>query len=1711
MQQMTKRWLSLLLAAVLCVTAGGVPALAAELAEGNTAAADSQTGGEESSEPETGGGEAEDNDITTLPTLGEDRPVISDDAPTEGGDTGDTGDNGTGAAPENPETPENPENPSDNGGQPADDDSGKTPDGSFEDAGIKPAAPAPAPVSTALPEDFFTSVEFGKGYDETTGVLTPFGEGETISADTPITMEFHYEIPAGVSLTKDFAYEFEVEAPLAFKVDFDITGEDGKTVVAHGTTSKGTDGKTGFTLTFLDEAYCKEGSEGYFYVGATFEQSEIGIGGKKNIAIKADGKLITTIHPDFAQAEVKAEVKVEKTGKLDAENHKVDWTVTVTPNVWAEPESEEANKLLDHIHSLVVTDDLVGNHLVDLGENPAFTLDEASLKAVTKSGENAGTFAYTDGRLTFTGSEEALKKTSWPIKLTFTTTFDPDNADFLNSPNKKDDTITFSNEAKAKITAPSFKADENGQIVLDESEEGALKPEEVTANASVSITYASLKKSGKLTTGKTVHWSITAKNSLNQKNPRIVDTLPKLMELVEDGSLKWIDGTALVKGTDYNYDRKTNVLTIVLKKNTTEEQTVEYDTRFRDESTLTDAEKADLAKLTEVKNNAKLVLGGSDDGTGGTTAKEVTEPVHIGQALMRKRGVQYNPATHTTDWEIVIEPIDGKELHNVILTDVFDQTCGQYYVQGSMKMTLDGTEAKPDVIFNPEDKDDSHKTGFTLTIEDTHHTKRIVITYQTKMADAKKGEDGKDDKDGGQRFWGSNSGFYIWNTLTMSANGLPAKAEIKVWYRGTSTMLTKKVGSYDPKTHEISWTMTVNQNNMPVHNGKIVDTLNKDMPGSEDWEFVQDSVQFSDVSVKKAITFSDTKPQTMTISLKDFDKQITITYKTRLTDEGLKKLLGNGTQLTVKNSAQLTGKEVADTVKAEVSKTIGWDVLRKTVSFDGGNTATWCVDVNRNHAVITAPEGTHSIGISDTLQKGLVYLSDSLKVYQVDFDEGGNASNKHALTEGTEYKVDYDETNRTLSITWLNMSKMTKSYQVEFQTQVLVSGTYNNTVQFFGVANGTYDSEAGSKTWRLFSGGSAKLPSGSGMLRIIKTDGTTKKALDGVTFALKYADTGKTFITDTTDSEGKLEVGPLPAGKWIVEEVATKDGYKIPTVPVWTVDITSQNCTELPVENFSEKNVAVLTPQVTKAVSGAGAPTADFTFTLKADTAGAPMPAANNAAVTVNKGTDKAVAYFGQIQYTSAGDYEYTIQEQPGSADHFTYDTKAYKLYVHVERDSTTNQLTATAAYGESKAESLTITNKYQRYVKYAPAVTKRVKQTGPIAAPANEEFAFTLTGDSGYTDTVKAKTGAAAQFREIEFTGPGTYEFTITETEGTTPYMSYDKTAHKLVVTVTENTDGTLAASAKYNGADSLTVTNEYHEFVACTPEVTKKIDGANVPKDKTFTFELKADPETADAPLPERDKQTASVKDEGMAKFGAIEFSKAGTYKYILTEKNGGERGFTYDTAEHKLTVTVTKNAAGLLEAAAKYDGADSLTITNKYRKPSSGGGGTVTPNPKPTPDPDKPTPDPDKPTPDPDKPTPDPDKPTPDPVQPSNPDKPSQPDKPTPPHYPIDKVPDPNDPDAPDPIIIDDEKIPTSEFHIKENPDGTFEYVDEDDVPLSEWIERIEDEDVPNGPAQPEQPSRGPRTGTPLSIPLMLLIALVCAAGAAALTLFEKKKFR
>lgn len=132
----------------------------------------------------------------------------------------------------------------------------------------------------------------------------------------------------------------------------------------------------------------------------------------------------------------------------------------------------------------------------------------------------------------------------------------------------------------------------------------------------------------------------------------------------------------------------------------------------------------------------------------------------------------------------------------------------------------------------------------------------------------------------------------------------------------------------------------------------------------------------------------------------------------------------------------------------------------------------------------------------------------------------------------------------------------------------------------------------------------------------------------------------------------------------------------------------------------------------------------------------------------------------------------------------------------------------------------------------------------------------------------------------------------------------------------------------------------------VKSDPPVKKVVTG-NPDTPGSFTFTLTpADPAF---PMPEGSsdgKKEATVSGAGAYEFGDITFTKAGTYVYIITEKNNGQRGYSYDNASYTVTYVVTDNG-GRLEAARaiKRNGqaADDVVFTNDYKKDgnSSGGG--------------------------------------------------------------------------------------------------------------------------------------------------------------------------
>lgn len=102
---------------------------------------------------------------------------------------------------------------------------------------------------------------------------------------------------------------------------------------------------------------------------------------------------------------------------------------------------------------------------------------------------------------------------------------------------------------------------------------------------------------------------------------------------------------------------------------------------------------------------------------------------------------------------------------------------------------------------------------------------------------------------------------------------------------------------------------------------------------------------------------------------------------------------------------------------------------------------------------------------------------------------------------------------------------------------------------------------------------------------------------------------------------------------------------------------------------------------------------------------------------------------------------------------------------------------------------------------------------------------------------------------------------------------------------------------------------------------KVQKKISGRNWTKADAFTMTLTAQGE---APMPKGAKEGVSTielhKDAQVGNFGTIEYTKPGTYTYVITEQSGDETALTFSKATYRATVTVTDDGAGKLSAKTK-----------------------------------------------------------------------------------------------------------------------------------------------------------------------------------------------
>ena len=102
---------------------------------------------------------------------------------------------------------------------------------------------------------------------------------------------------------------------------------------------------------------------------------------------------------------------------------------------------------------------------------------------------------------------------------------------------------------------------------------------------------------------------------------------------------------------------------------------------------------------------------------------------------------------------------------------------------------------------------------------------------------------------------------------------------------------------------------------------------------------------------------------------------------------------------------------------------------------------------------------------------------------------------------------------------------------------------------------------------------------------------------------------------------------------------------------------------------------------------------------------------------------------------------------------------------------------------------------------------------------------------------------------------------------------------------------------------------------------KVQKKISGRNWTTSDAFTMTLTAEGE---APMPKNAKHGVAMitlkKDVQVGNFGTIEYTKPGTYTYVIAEQAGDEAALTFSKAIYRATVTVTDEGAGKLTAKTK-----------------------------------------------------------------------------------------------------------------------------------------------------------------------------------------------
>lgn len=344
----------------------------------------------------------------------------------------------------------------------------------------------------------------------------------------------------------------------------------------------------------------------------------------------------------------------------------------------------------------------------------------------------------------------------------------------------------------------------------------------------------------------------------------------------------------------------------------------------------------------------------------------------------------------------------------------------------------------------------------------------------------------------------------------------------------------------------------------------------------------------------------------------------------------------------------------------------------------------------------------------------------------------------------------------------------------------------------------------------------------------------------------------------------------------------------------------------------------------------------EFTFALTSHD-GAPMPKGSKDGVKTVTNTGTGFT-FGRMDYDKPGTYVYTVTEQAGRDPTIGYSTQAYDVTVTV-----TDQGGMLSATADRQATDVRFDNTYTPApvdvtVKADKHLTGRDLNDGEFAAELKDSDGNLLQtkrfarvprdAQSDKATNVREGEGTL-EFDKLTFDRAGVYTYTVTEQDGNLGGVTYDRTVHTVTVTVTEDAKThRLVAAVSYSngegGEEGILFRNTYQPGnVMVELAARKNLTGRGLKADE-FEFELvDKDGKVIDSARNDKD---------GDIRFKSLTYGRdnngiddCGEHRYVIRERNTGEKNVTYDRTEHHVTVTVGDDLQGNLTAKVEYDPTD------------------------------------------------------------------------------------------------------------------------------------------------------------------------------------------